>query len=146
MKKILSFVAILLMLASAFTCGKEEKYENTPRHILCNKTEDNYINTINLQGNGYLFLNSIPIELESQNNVAFVVYFPEQDNAIFRAAYSDAIYNADICNFPDYAKHWEIPLQGKVFSFEGDFYEEGRYLSVPAHVGGKMVLTVFKSK
>jgi hypothetical protein len=146
MKKIFCFSAILLLLASAFTCGKEEKYENTPRYILCDKTEENYVDTIYLQGNGYLFLNAIPSELESQNNVAFVVYFPEQDNAIFRAMYPDAIYNADICNFHDYAKHWEIPLQGKAFSFKGDFYEEGRYLSVPAHVGGKMVLTVFKSK
>jgi hypothetical protein len=142
MKKILGFAAIVLLLAGGFSCGKEK--ENTPRYILCDKTGGNYIDTINLRGNGYLFLNSIPASLENQKNLAFVVYFPEQDSAVFKIAYSDAIYSADICNFPNYAKHWEIPLQGKAFLFKGEFYEEGRYLSVPAYVGGKIVFTMFK--
>lgn len=144
---ILKLTAFLLILTGSVSCENDiGTYKDRPIYTLCKKLEGSYLNILKLQGNGRLFLDSIPVKLVSQNNVTLIVYYPEQDSAIFKLSNPEAIYNAEICNFPDYAKHWEIPLQGKTFSFEGDFYEEGRYLSVPPYIGGKMVLTVFKSK
>jgi hypothetical protein len=135
--------ALMLAMASFSGCEKEK---NKLMYIMCENAQENYLDTVILQGQGYLFLDSVPSELANNMNVGFIVYYQGNNRAEFRLLQSTAVYTAEICNFPDYAKQWNIPSQGKAIVYKGDFYETGRYLSEPSYIGGNLVLTIFKNE
>ena len=104
--------------------------------------DDGYMDTISIEGVGYLFVNYVPAELQKDNNVMYIIYNKEDNLTAFSAAYpTEALYNGNICNFPDFAKEWEIPTEGKQIYYKGELYVTGAYLNVPPHIGGDLILT-----
>jgi len=109
--------------------------------------EDDYMHTIQMKGAGYLFINFIPVELQKENNVMYIIYNQEDHSTTFSARYpTEAIYNGNICNFPDFAKEWEIPTDGKQIYYEGELYVTGMYADWPPHTGGDLILTTLKQR
>ena len=107
--------------------------------------KDGYLDTISIEGVGYLFINSIPAGLRKEDNIMYITYNNEDNSTTFSAAYpTEATYSGNICNFPDFAKEWEIPAEGKQIYYKGELYVTGIYLSVPPHIGGHLILTTLK--
>ncbi|GEM_PF-1612199 len=142
----LCLIAVALFAASC--CNKLEITPETsevPR-VEC-VHEGDYIDTINMEGIGYLFVNSIPAELQKDNDVMYIVYNQEDNLATFSAVHpADALYDGKICNFPDFAKKWKIPVEGKLIYYKGELYVTGGFFSWPPNIGGDLILTTLKLK
>lgn len=140
--------AVVFAMLFASCCNKLEITPETsevPR-VEC-VHEGDYIDTINMEGNGYLFVNSIPAELQKDNDVMYIVYNQEDNLATFSAVHpADALYDGRICNFPDFAKNWKIPVEGKQIYYKGELYVTGSFLSLPPNIGGDLILTTLKLK
>ena len=142
MKKIV-LTAIVIALAIATTsCNK-------PNEVLVTKMEctheEDYMDTVHMKGIGYLFVNSIPTELQKDNNVMYITYNKENNSTTFSAIYpNEAFYNGNICNFPDFAKEWKIPTKGKQIYYKGELHVTGTYAIWPPHIGGDLILTTLK--
>jgi len=113
--------------------------------------EGDYMDTVHMEGIGYLFVNSIPAELQKDNNVMYIIYDKENNSTTFSSVYSFSTLpairnlNGNICNFPDFAKEWEISTEGKKIYYKGEFYVGGGY-NYPFHMFGDLILTTFKIK
>jgi len=104
-----------------------------------------YMDTIQMTGIGYLFINSIPVELQKDNDVIYIIYNKEDHSATFSATYTnDASYSGNICNFPDFAKEWEISFEGKQIYYKGELHVAGMYTSWPPHIWGDLIFTTLK--
>jgi hypothetical protein len=55
-----------------------------------------YMDTIQMEGVGYLFINSIPVELQKDNNVMYIIYNEDDDSTTFSATYpTEAIWKVN---------------------------------------------------
>ena len=115
----------------------EEEYDefgnepaNVPR-IVCWVRND----TIFLRGTAYLFIDSMPAGQKNINNIINIIYYTARDTTYFSARYprSNTIlyhpyilgineYIGWVCNFPDFAKQWNIPPEGKQVFYRGELY------------------------
>jgi len=139
LKTILCLIAVSLFTAGG--CNKNDV--SVVPYKEC--TNESFIDTISMEGVGYLFVDSIPAELQKENNVMYIIYNKEDNLAAFSVAYpTEAIYNGNICNFPDFAKEWEIPVEGKQIYYKGELYVAGIFWSVPPHIGGNLILVTLK--
>ena len=119
----------------------------------CPNEKDGYLDTISMEGVGYLFVNAIPAGLQKEDNIMYIIYNKEDNSTTFSARYTieSAImylgnYNGSICNFPCFAKEWEVPTEGKQIYYKGELYVTGIYWSEPPYIGGDLVLTTLEEK
>ncbi|MDL2256754.1 InlB B-repeat-containing protein [Bacteroidales bacterium OttesenSCG-928-I14] len=103
-----------------------------------------YIDTTKMEGIACLFVNTIPVELKKEDNIMYIIYNKEDNLVTYSLHTADAFYEGNICNFPDFAKEWEIPIGGKQIYYEGELYVNGIYWSAPPYISGDLILTVLK--
>lgn len=116
--------------------------------------DGNYIRTVSVACDAYLFKNSVPEifmkkireERYPTGYVAWIVYFPDKDSATLYALSQEETNTSHFCNYPYFAKQWEIPENGLNVYCEGTAFEVGSYWSAPPHVGYNMVLTILKKR
>ena len=105
-------------------------------------------------------MDSIPANVQYGYNLMYIVYDRTQDKASFNApnrpyyAYlpppnvPDIYYtgfSGTICNFPDFAKKWNIPPTGIPIEYKGEFDETTLPpFHYPYHAVGNLVLTILK--
>ena len=108
--------------------------------------EDGYMDTVHMEGIGYLFVNSIPIEQRYRQCDIMSIFYNKEDFSVtfFAGCMGDTTYSGNICNFPDFAKEWEIPTEGKQIYYKGELHIIGMYASWPPHIGGDLILTTLK--
>ena len=136
-------VNVIFINGVQFYCYNENYSVEIP-YVEC-VHEGDYMDTVHMEGIGYLFVNSIPAELQKDNDVMYIIYNKENNSTAFSAAYpTEALYNGNICNFPDFAKEWEIPTEGKQIYYKGELHVTGMYASWPPLVGGDLILTTFR--
>jgi len=117
---------VLLMLAGGVTSCKKEKNGNVPyKPCPCkNKPASNSFS----RGEAYLFRDSVPRQIifDIDPAVSGIIYYSETGEAYigFRGfSVTDALLHTGfICNFPDFAKEWDIPENGLKIYFEGQAY------------------------
>jgi hypothetical protein len=124
MKKILSFAAILLIMASAFTCGKEKEDNGSVPYAPCS-CNDKPLAQLNFpSGEAYLFKDSIPNDMDFQIRSSYCIVFDsKKGTAQLTIGRGDIGSICEICNYPDFAKVWDIPINGCKVYFEGITYE-----------------------
>jgi hypothetical protein len=111
-------------------------------YIMCDHPDyiGGYMDTIDFKGIGYLYLDSIPYEMRYRKDILSIVYDKEHDSVTCHGGYEPRI-SGTICNFPEFAKKWEL---GEQFYYEGKLYVTGEY---PGYmIGGNMVLSILKLK
>jgi len=144
--KTFKFIALMLVLAGSMASCKDKSdgTEIEIPYVEC-AHEGSYLNTINLEGTGLMFVDSVPVKLQNKKGIMYIIYDREQDVATFSADYTPkAQYNGNICNFPDFAKKWKISSGGKQIYYQGKLYETGVYpMGIPI-IGGDMILTILK--
>jgi hypothetical protein len=133
MKKIiLQTAAILLILASAFTCEKENKEDNGNVPYAPCECNDKPLAQVNFpSGEAYLFKDSVPnnmdfqirSELNQRQVVNWIVYDSETNKASLTVGEGSIRNICEICNYPAFAKEWSIPKNGCKVYFEGITYE-----------------------
>ena len=85
------------------------------------------------KGKAYLFKDSVPEQMKEQINnemysdpslvICWIVYDSEADASTINFHRSDGMFSSGfICNFPDFAKRWNIPQSGYKIDFEGRSY------------------------
>lgn len=114
-------------------CKKEtpDKTGNVPYDAcLCNEVKQ-LSNLSFPSGQAYLFKDSIPKQKEQQlyeiayqgHIIRWIVFNTETSDANLYIAEGAIMNICGICNFPDFAKKWKIPLYGLNVYFEGITYE-----------------------
>ncbi|MDR1370836.1 MAG: hypothetical protein LBJ72_12040 [Dysgonamonadaceae bacterium] len=119
-------------------------YNGGENYLLFDRVFDGkkgYIDTTDLNGTGYLFLNSVPSELQNKKNVIYIIYNEITHSATFSADYPKAFYNGNILNISEFIKGWKIPDGGIQIDYAGRLYQQGIYWSQPPSIGGYFVLT-----
>jgi hypothetical protein len=130
---------------------QQEKGNNDENNVsterICERAYFDF--TIPLKGVSCLFVDSVPADLKDNMYANYIIYDKKQDLATLFAYYSyplvpyrEAFYCGFICNFPDFAKEWEIPSEGKQIYYEGEFHTAIMY--GVSFKGGDIVLTTFK--
>jgi hypothetical protein len=129
MKKIvLKTAAILLILAGVMiSCGKEKEDNiqgNVPyKPCDCEKAEMEFGREL-FKGEAVFFKDLSEEQRNEkiyQSNNRIILYDTETDNAVLYA-YSDILYQCYICNFPDFAKEWDITQDGQRVYYNGTMY------------------------
>jgi hypothetical protein len=117
---VLKTAAILLILAGIFSCRKDkDKDQNDSVPYMpcpCEGKEKVDLMATNAQ----LFKDSIPSSIKNKYNT-YVIYHSDSDSATFYT-HPDIFVIYHICNFPDYAKKWDIPRQGCEIYLKGQIY------------------------
>jgi hypothetical protein len=129
----------------------EINHEYQVPYAACNH-EGKYLSTTDVEGNAYLFNNNVPEaikaelqkEKESSGFVAWIVYVSDDNTATMYVSSKNEESTGKICNYPEFAKLWEIPLNGQKISYTGTAFKVGEYLSIPPHVGYDLVLNTLK--
>ena len=138
--KTFKFIAIMLVLAGSMAsckdkAEKEEIGENVPyKPCPCGETHSS--DQLQFQkGEAYFFRDSIPEQMSNQINkeiystpfpiVCWIVYYSKTDtgNIYFRNSSGGMTCVGTICNFPDFAKKWDLPENGCKVYFKGRAYE-----------------------
>jgi hypothetical protein len=110
-----------------------EKGGNVPK-LLCACDGTRTLATHNSfpRGEAYLFKDSIPQSMKLQirneiingHTVSWIVFDDSNDNVCMDIEKSGEIPNVcRICNFPDFAKEWNIPVNGCKVRYEGITYD-----------------------
>jgi hypothetical protein len=134
---------ILLILAGGFySCRKD-----TILYVPCPCEEKEEVADIEIPKNALFFSDSVPLSVENKYN-AWVIYHTETDSTtLFIQINPSMTQIINICNFPDYAKKWTVPIQGYDIYLKGKLY---RPCYEPPHYGDKIyydyVLTNLKLK
>jgi hypothetical protein len=156
-EKIIVSSAVLLVILIITGCENKNIEANETEgdlpYLAC-PHEGEYLDTVKLVGEAYLFNDSVPdlakIELQEKRTtsdfVAWIIYNQDIDVATLYTSSSKEESSSIICNYPEFAKHWNISLNGQNVHFEGTMYKTGEYLSVPPIVGYDMILTLLKKK
>ena len=117
--------AILLMLSGSFSsCVKKSESDDKVPYVLCHCEEERPL-WRTFQGEAYLFKDSIPIQMveiinaelfdKSLKVVCWILYESENDYiGITIGNYGEhlMIGGGRICNFPVFAREWDIPQNG----------------------------------
>ena len=151
--------------------GGEVPFELCPQR---NNEEEHYLTPTQPfpRGEAYLFKDSIPVQMMNQINieihsdpyptVCWIIYYSEKDSARIIVGNKDGFYVSHgfeagggfsyknweglICNFPDFAKDWDIPVNGIKVDVEGEHYRASvRTLHSRVIYNYYYVLTSFKT-
>ena len=152
---ILKHAVFLLFLAGSFYSCAERAESSDVGDVpfeLCLRDERGSDELIDVKGEAYLFCESIPDAIKaklSQRYTAWIVYGGDSEYEIGNIATLHLSSQYDIgtyyiCNYPDFAKQWEVSLTGQKVYFEGKAYLLGQYLSVPTISGYDFGLTLLK--
>jgi hypothetical protein len=93
-------------------CGEEGDHQN---HIT--------------KGEALLFVNSVPKQIDSdyfgegREYRNYIVYYSEGDSAELYEFHDRYKVICSICNFPSFAKKWNIPDSGVTVDYEGKYYD-----------------------
>jgi hypothetical protein len=123
MKNILKLTVILLILTSSFTCKKTEpETDGIVPYAPCSCEDKEQASLIFSPGEALLFKDSIPNDMAFQI-LSWIVFDSKTDTAILTIGGKGAIEHiCEICNYPDFAKAWDIPINGCKIYFEGIAY------------------------
>ena len=149
----LKLTAILLVMAGSFSCQNKADNDDNVSYAIC-PHEGGYMDTTKVEGYAYLFNDSIPelINIELQKNwntfdsTAWIIYNRNTNAAILYASSKKERSTGNICNYPEFARQWQIPLDGQQVYYKGINFKTGEYLSAPASVGYDVVLTILKKE
>ena len=152
-KTTLKFTAVLLFAAGLFACTEKEEEKNNVPYIACPHGES-YMDTIQLKNQAYLFNDSVPelmqtklLQISNESGyVAWIIYMSDNNTATMYARTKQEHGTYNICNYPEFAKQWNVPLTGQKVYYEGTTFLRGVYLSVPMMSGYNMILTTFRKK
>ena len=154
-------LCVVIMAGSFFSCTKrgESDEGGMVPFELCLSDERGSDELTNVIGEAYLFNDSISDEIRNKlykeveilGYAAWIVYGGDivYDIDNIATLYVSTQYDIGtyyICNYPDFAKQWEVPLTGQKVYFEGKALLLGKYLSVPTISGFDFGLTVLKKK
>ena len=134
--KILKHAAIVLILAGVLSsCTKKTESDDKIPYVPCPCEEEKDSREI-FQGEAYLFKDSIPIQMvkiinneffnKPRKAVCWILYFSENDYIeIIIGNYKDysMIGRGTICNFPYFAREWNIPQNGCKVDIKGLMYD-----------------------
>ena len=159
MKRLFILTATLVMLTTSFySCEDKEAVSELGGDVLfafCPDEDENRsgnVDTLFIKGEAYLFNDSVPDfmrtkieeEFKKSGYVAYIVYESDSEARLYISTQSEYSTNY-ICNYPDFAEQWEVPLTGQKVYFEGKAYFLGAYLGVPMSSVYDFGLTVLKT-
>jgi hypothetical protein len=116
---------LLLFLLSAIIagtggCKEDVDNENIP-YVACFH-EGVYIDTADIKGDAYLFNDSIPVAIKTalskESYQAWIIYDKETDSAVLYVESPRIISTNHICNYPLFAKQWNIPEGGEKYTMK----------------------------
>lgn len=129
--KIFLFIAIaLLLLIGGLGCEKE--IMNNVPYGVCPCSENEQLASLSFpKGEAYLFNDSLPIQRETQLLVdayeggtsIWFVFNSKTNSANLYIAIGSILNICKICNYPDFAKEWNITKNGQKVYFEGITYQ-----------------------
>jgi len=111
--------------------------------------------TVFLRGVAYLFRDSMPYGQWNKDGIMNILYYTTSDTVLFYSKYvsiylclyhpatNDFHYDGFICNFPNFAKSWNIPPEGRQIYFKGIFFET-IYPKIEFSAGGHLILRTLK--
>jgi hypothetical protein len=117
--------------------------------------DGNYLDTTDVKGSAYLFYDSVPVAREAElyqerytsGYAAWILYDSKVNSAtiyiLSRKVMSSESY---ICNYPEFAKRWQVPLNGQKVYYEGTEFKTLEFTSVPPDVFNDMILTTLKKE
>ncbi|MDR2126964.1 MAG: hypothetical protein LBP63_09065 [Prevotellaceae bacterium] len=120
-KLLLQTTAILLILAGVIACEKEEKEEGNVPYAPC-PCEGEEVAGIKLSETALLVADSVR-ELILADTI-FDVKGDVMYYAVFNYGKSHDRIIVYICNFPDFAKEWDIPPHGREIYLSGKLYNK----------------------
>jgi hypothetical protein len=125
---------------------EEEDVANVPYNVCPEFSQYIISDTTFFKVTGYVFIDTLPAI--KKNNTMYICYRPAQDTATFSMKgykpYGPPwTHSGKICNFPNFAKAWVIPAEGKEIDYKGEFYCR---LQVQFSETGFLVLTTLKEK
>jgi hypothetical protein len=131
------FFFFLFSVFGIVGCEEKESQEKEEEIILpCNLTSSRWSNYDISNMETVLFDSSVPADFEG---ASYVMLNPESDtNVIFIIKASNYI-----CNFPDYAKKWNIPSEGLPIVISGLAYEH-IFPGLPLYMTCDLELTLIK--
>ena len=128
---------------------EKEEEENVP-YASCSLSGDTFF----LRGTAYLFRDSISVGQQIMKFVMNIIYNTQDSSTHFSANYygSSSIlyapspynYYGSVCNFPDFAKQWNIPPEGKQVYYKGKIYVNKIYAGPDGPAPGELELTILK--
>jgi hypothetical protein len=135
------FCFFLLSVLGIVGCEEKDTQEKEEETILpCNLTSDRWSDYDISNMETVLFDSSVPVNFEG---ASYVMLNPESDtNVIFIIKASIPRYY--ICNFPDYAKKWNIPSEGLPIVISGLAYEH-IFPGLPLYLTCDLELTLIKN-
>jgi hypothetical protein len=139
--RILTIASVMLMFVGVVACGEDEQAENEDNIVsfaLCSCWTEQVFDTCSLTA---LFLKDADaaqaLSDAYKDNIARVVYFSESDSAYIYKRHKEypVLHSINIiCNFPEFAKHWESKTT---------VYLEGIRYQPCNHFGGIATLNYF---
>jgi len=146
----------LMVLLAAGSCEKLKNWrpqmDVMPRVVEvpyndCIPMDSTYRDTIHLIGVvAYLFIDSVPVGVQNDKDIPYIMYDSKQDVATFFVpALPRFYYYGNVCNFPDFAKGWNVLSTGKQINYDGELHaSENYYANIPAYRDGNLILTTLK--
>lgn len=113
---------VLLILAGILGCSKGKVRQGGYVPFQPCDCENPQTNFQDPRVEAYLFRDSILRQVNNPFGV-WIVYNTETEEADILFAISGMVWTGPICNFPDFAKKWDIPQNGIKVYFEGRMYE-----------------------
>ena len=171
--RILITVVLLLLAATLSSCKKKDEKEEEPGIVDCLpcgeaggevpykpchceeypvKPAEGVTNFS--QGEAYLFrAGSISEQMTNKMNaerdssiVCMIIYYSMDSAIMYINGRETANQRGGICNFPDFAKEWDIPETGCKVDVEGMMYIDCHYYGTLGHVPIIYLLTSLKRK
>jgi hypothetical protein len=135
MKNILKLIAMLLILTSSFTCEKTEtEIDDIVPYAPCSCEDKEQANLIFSPGEALLFKDYIPEQIQKEmheelyqegnkTGLKWIVYDSKTDTVCLYVGLSNMLCIHEICNYPDFAKEWNIPQNGQKVYYDGIAYQ-----------------------
>jgi hypothetical protein len=129
------FFFFLFSVFGIVGCDEKDTQEKEEETILpCNLTSDRWSDYDISNRETVLFDSNVPADFEG---TSYVVLNPKDNtNVIF--IITGTIPQYYICNFPDYAKKWDIPSEGLPIVISGIAYE---HIFPNIDAGGRYIMT-----
>jgi hypothetical protein len=153
--KIYSFLFTMFLITS---CSKEGSETGEVPYVPCPCEEEKELASFSIPtGEAYLFKDSIPQQIwfqinikisESNEVVKWIIFDTKTNRAVLQVGKTDTLLRkvCEICNYPDFAKEWDIPINGRKVYFEGITYQACNPAGFADAVYLDYVLTNFKLK
>jgi hypothetical protein len=130
--KIYSFLFMLFFITS---CSKENIETGEVPYAPCPCEEEKELTNLKIpDGEAFLFKDSIPQQIlvqinnkisQSNQAVKWIILDSKTNMANLHVSKTETLLRkaCKICNYPDFAKEWDIPINGRKVFFSGIGYE-----------------------